>query len=364
MTWNCAAIDHGVAIFPDGKIRPCCQIAADYSKPLSEINNPDRFEDLKTGQWPAACGTCQKNEYHKLPSYRTLFESKATTEPGIQFVDFRHSNQCNLKCRYCNPHFSNQWAKELNYPITLMQAPVEQYYNKLLTAGLNDLYWCGGEPLIIKEHYDVLERLINHDLSKNIDLRYNTNLTTIKYKDKNLIDFWQKFKSVNLSVSLDAAGPEVNYIRSGSNWETISKNIDSIIEHKKLMPHLRISIALTLSILNVWFLPALYEYAESKNIPVNLSLLHGPDYLSLGAIYSDGLKDQAKEILSQVRSYITDDQYNEIINTMNADDNEYLFAHAIRHILLLDSIRNEKLFDLLPFKNLALTLTAKNNDYE
>lgn len=365
MTWSCPAIDHGVAIFPDGKIRPCCQVSSDYSKPLSDIANPNRFADLKNTNKPEACNICHKKESQGLHSYRQLFQRKFdNTKSGIQFLDFRHSNQCNLKCRYCNPHFSNQWARELNYPITLMQAPIEQYYDSLLTTNLIDLYWCGGEPLIIKEHYDVLERLINQGLSKNIGLRYNTNFTAIQYKDKKLIDLWKNFKSVNLLISLDAVGQELNYIRSGSDWNIISKNIDALLLQKDSISNLTVAFATTLSILNVWFLPALYAYAQSKNIPVTLSLLYGPDYLSLGAIYSDELKNQAKEILGQIKSFIGDNQYNAIINTMNADDNEYLFNHAIRHILLLDSVRNEKLFDLLPFKKLALELTAKNNEYE
>ena len=48
MTWECAAIDHGVTIFPNGKIGPCCQVSSDYLKPISELTNPNRFADLKT----------------------------------------------------------------------------------------------------------------------------------------------------------------------------------------------------------------------------------------------------------------------------------------------------------------------------
>lgn len=362
---TCPAIDHGVAIFPDGKIRPCCQVSADYSKPLSEISNPDRFADLRGVASPVACDSCNRQKNQGLPSYKQFFMTKFDkTKSGIQFLDFRHSNQCNLKCRYCNPHFSNQWAHELGHTITLKQAPVEQHYEHLLTDSLTDIYWCGGEPLIIKEHFDVLEKLINRNLSGNINLRYNTNFTTIQYKDKNLISLWTKFKSVRLAISLDVAGPELDYIRSGSKWDIVSNNIETVLLQKETISNLSICFATTLSLLNVWFLPELYQYAQSKNIPVELALLHGPDYLSLSAIHGNELKEQAREKLSQIKTYISEQQFNSIIDTMNADDNEYLFTHAIRHILLLDSIRNEKLFDLLPFKKLALTLTAENKEYE
>ena len=115
MSWTCAAIDHGVTIFPNGKIGPCCQINSDYLKPISELTNPDRFADLKTQNCPPdhPCNKCSVNEYHGLPSYRHTFDSAVTSAPGLQFVDIRNTNLCNLKCRYCGPHFISQWSEEL-----------------------------------------------------------------------------------------------------------------------------------------------------------------------------------------------------------------------------------------------------------
>jgi hypothetical protein len=108
MTWSCAAIDHGVTIFSDGKIAPCCQTSGDYLKPISELNNPDRFSDLKSENMSPThpCNKCAVAEYHGLNSYRQVFDRQVTLDPGIQFLDIRNSNLCNLKCRYCGPHFS------------------------------------------------------------------------------------------------------------------------------------------------------------------------------------------------------------------------------------------------------------------
>jgi organic radical activating enzyme len=329
---------------------------------MSEIDNPDRFADLRGDVAPDACRMCSQKESQGQRSYRQLFIDKSTASTGIQFVDFRHSNQCNLKCRYCNPHFSNQWARELGYEKTLISAPVEHYYESLLTDNLVDLYWC-GEPLIIKEHYDVLQRLIDQGKSKNIELRYNTNLTVIQYKNIDLLELWANFKSVSLHVSLDAAGHELNYIRSGSSWETISDNIDIVSNSRSRLPNLYIDFAVTVSMLNIWFLPELYAYAQTKQIPVKLNVLQGPDYLSLAALYTEELKDLAMAKLNQIKQFVDPPLFNSLL-MMGAADNEYLFAHAVRHILLLDNVRGENLFKLLPFTDTALTLTAKNNEYE
>ena len=361
--WNCPAIDHGVSIFPDGKIRPCCQTSAEYSKPLSEITNTARFQDLKSQNKPDACKQCWSKEEQGFDSYRMSFLRKVTDFPGIQFLDVRPSNQCNLKCRYCSPHFSNQWAKELAYPVTLNQTKFDDYFDLILTENLVEVYWCGGEPLIINDHYDMLEKLISDGLSKNIKLRYNSNFTVIQYKDKNVFDLWEQFKSVSINVSVDAVGEISNYIRSGSDWNTISANIDLAL--KKIEKNTKISISLSpvISLLSVWTLPELYKYAEHKKIPVNPIVLYGPDYLSLLALHAE-LKPQAISTLNSIRDKLGQNTYNQLMGLIDRDDSEYLFAHAIRHVLLLDKLRQEKLFDLLPFQKLAIELTLKNYEYE
>jgi sulfatase maturation enzyme AslB (radical SAM superfamily) len=360
--WECPAIDHGVTIFPDGRIRPCCQTSAEYSKPLSEITNPARFQDLKSFNNPDACKSCWSKEQQGLDSYRRMYQTTVTNAPGIQFLDVRHSNQCNLKCRYCNPHFSNQWAKELSYPITLQQSKFDDYSDHLLTKDLVEIYWCGGEPLINSDHYNMLETLISNGLSKNIKLRYNTNFTVIQYKDKNVFDLWQQFKSVSLSISVDAVGEISNYIRSGSDWNSISANIDLALEKIEKNPKISISLSPVVSLLSIWTLPELYKYAEHKKISVKPILLHGPDYLSLMAIHTK-LKPLAISTLNSIRKQLGKN-YDQFMSRLTQDDNEYLFNQAVRHILLLDKLRQEKLFELLPFQQLAIELTLKNYEYE
>ena len=230
MTWNCAAIDHGVTIFPSGKIGPCSQISADYLKPISELNNPNRFADLKTQDCPPdhPCNKCSVNEYHGLPSYRNTFDRAVTSAPGLQFVDIRNTNVCNLKCRYCGPHFSSQWAEELAvFPIIKTQE-LTNYKQILITDSLHWMYFTGGEPLVNGEHWQLLEELITSGMSKQISLMYSSNLTTLKYKNKDIINIWRQFKHVQIHCSIDAVGEPLENIRSGTNWEKIKSNLTQL----------------------------------------------------------------------------------------------------------------------------------------
>jgi len=360
MSWECPAIDNGVSIFSDGKIRPCCQVAAEYSKPITSILDPERFSDLKLEEKPAACKSCWQLEDLGIPSARKFYFNKQKQSlKNIQFLDFRHNNLCNLKCRYCGPHFSSQWAKELQINPQIKKVDILGYSDLLFTDALTDIYWCGGEPLILEDHYIISKTLINQNLSKNIDLRYNTNLTNITFKDIKVTDLWKEFKSVTVDVSLDAAGPEINSIRSGSDWDKINKNIETIMNCG--INNLKIRLTPVVSILNIWFLPALVEYAVHKNIPIIVYPLTGPDYLSL-SVLPKNLKEIATEIIETNKDKLING-YEKIIHILN-HNNESLFDHAIRHILLLDSLRNEKLFHLLPFKQDAVDSTLKNYEYK
>jgi len=366
MTWRCPAIDHGVTIFSNGKIGPCGLIDAKYLKPISELVNSDRFVDLKTQDCPPEhpCNKCSVAEYHKLPSYRDMFKSKVTSAVGLQFVDIRNTNLCNLKCVYCGPHFSSKWAEELDKLAVVQHQDIIDYKNILITDSLHWMYFTGGEPLINGEHWVLLNELIDSGKSADISLMYNTNLTTIKYKDTNIIDIWKKFKNVTIQCSIDAVGVPLEYIRSGARWEKIKLNLEQLIAFSK-KSNININLSPVLSILNIWFIDELYKYALLNNIPINLIILTGPDYLALD-VMPDSLKSLALDKIAKLESEykINNNVILHIKNLINNNINQTLFRQTISHILLLDNLRGEKLFDLLPFKSFAVDNILKNHEYE
>lgn len=350
MTWECAAIDHGVVVFPDGTIAPCCETKFDYRKPISELPNPQRFADLKTQDPPPSCSSCVRAEKNNLDSYRYTFNTHCTSAPGIQFVDIRNTNHCNLKCRYCGPWASSSWSKELGDP-TVQHCSIDQYKDILITDDLHWMYFTGGEPLINPEHWDMLTELVDSGRSSAISLMYNTNLTTIRYKDVDVLDLWGKFKSVQINCSVDAVGTPLEYIRSGCNWQKIESNLQALINsvHKS---KIRLVLTPVLSILNIWFVAELYDYANQYKIPVEPIILTGPDYLVLDVV-PDQLQTQALEQIELIKKYIPTSMFDHLSEKIQNNAFQSLFNQTIGHVLLLDNNRNEKLFDLLPFKEIS-----------
>ena len=350
MSWSCPAIDHAITFYPNGKIGPCCQIASDYLKPKELINDPNRFADLKTDSPPEACKICVDDEAQNIPSYR---ESLKNLGPGIAMLDIRNTNMCNLKCRYCGPHFSNKWAEELELPQKLQHSDIPM---QVVTDDLTRLYFTGGEPMLNQDHWHLLQFVEkNFDPSKII-IEYNTNLSITTYKQLDVEKLWSKFKKIIVKCSVDVAGPELNHIRSGSDW----KKIDLNIKKYKQLKNVSLSLNPVVSLLNIWWLDTVYKYGSQNNIAVEPMVLNGPDYLALDVI-PDSLQQKALNIL---RGLPKSPKVEQMIALVNNNINKDLILHTYSHIMLLDKIRNEDLWTILPFHKDAKDRILKNYEYE
>jgi sulfatase maturation enzyme AslB (radical SAM superfamily) len=89
---------------------------------------------------------------------------------------------------------------------------------------VEEIYFAGGEPLLMAEHYQILDKLIAKG-RYDVFLRYNTNMSTIKYKDYDLINIWKRFKKVMIFASIDGVDDNAEYSRSGTEWPRVEENL-------------------------------------------------------------------------------------------------------------------------------------------
>jgi sulfatase maturation enzyme AslB (radical SAM superfamily) len=112
---------------------------------------------------------------------------------------------------------------------------------------LEQVYFAGGEPLIMKEHYFMLEKLIEAGKT-DIRIQYNTNFSELAFKDKHVFEYWRHFKNVSVGASLDASGARAELMRKGANWQQTVENRQRMMAE---VPHVDFYISATVSAMNV-----------------------------------------------------------------------------------------------------------------
>jgi MoaA/NifB/PqqE/SkfB family radical SAM enzyme len=377
---------------PDASVIPCCvspydDIYGNGSKEnLKSIWNSPKFKELRlkmlNGQMHEGCARCYTLEATGLTSMRqemNLFFSKymslvkETNSDGflssfnLKYIDIRFSNLCNFKCRGCGPTLSSAWyddhQKLFNFhsneeKVKSIDKISPEFWNELKSflPQADVIYFGGGEPLISKEHYEVLSLLTSHSLFE-INLRYNTNLSILNYQGYDLVKLWSKFKSVSMSISIDDFGTRAEYFRHGTVWENIEKNILRLIyDH----PTIELAINCTVNIFNVFYLPEIYEYfIDKKYIQPNrfiINLLLDPIELRC-----DVFPPSSKKIIcNKLRRFIfklncrgNEFRYmiNEILSVIkfiNENDRSDLLPLFFKHTSTLDHLRKEKFNQTYP----------------
>ena len=316
-----------------GEVQLCCTaeefdhsyIRQDSKQPINitdglsdeQIGATRHMRDIRVsmlkGQWPAACERCKLTEETGGCSRRQAenqhFDNhipwiiENTNEQGhapvrIRSRDYRLGNLCNLRCRMCHPRASKllmeEWNEVARPRLRIDGEQAAEYKNMTwfhnqqlwddFTTHCHDLehlHFAGGEPLIIPEVQKALEICVEQGASGNIELTFNTNMTKIPARHREL---WPQFKSVNLLCSIDAYGELNDYIRYPAKWIRLARNLDIIDQQHEELNLARATLSVTVQIYNIFHLHELIEYSHEhfsfiRAMP-NLVHLSIPDYLT------------------------------------------------------------------------------------
>ena len=217
----------------------------------------------------------------------------------IPYFDLRLGNVCNLKCTMCSPHDSSSWIKEwkLLYPkYTNENLKRDQSWNenfdytwykkgtfldsmKDQAKNIKELYFAGGEPLMIPEHYNILQFMVDEGYAKDCCIRYNSNGTVLEDK---LFVLWSHFKEVTFNFSIDAYSEKNDYIRYPSQWNEIAKNLKILDDSNA---NVRINIASAVQLLNAPYLGELAEWKASQQFSKVNSMPFGGGIISTHLVY-------------------------------------------------------------------------------
>jgi radical SAM protein with 4Fe4S-binding SPASM domain len=373
-------------IGPDGNVLPCC--VADQKFTMGNVNNTTVDEILKssefnllrtnmlTGKRSKECKRCYVQEDAGLKSPRQFHniqwsQKKLNIDPDGTlkkfepvYLDIRLSNICNLKCRMCSGYYSSAIAQEESIlfgnqmaPGSIIQSPQKAMVLKEVITYLphaEKIYFAGGEPLLASEHYKILNALIECG-NTDLEIIYNTNFTSLVYKDISVLDLWKKFSKVTIGASLDAMGKTAEYVRHGTKWPTIESNLTAL---KQQCPHVNFTVTSTVGFLNIASLIELQKtWHETKLLDISkfsMQVIVGPDHLTLTTLpkeHKDQLDYKIKNHINwcyQNQSFNLAKQWTDVLQYMWSKDSSHFLSEFKRLTNLLDQSRSESLSTVLP----------------
>jgi radical SAM protein with 4Fe4S-binding SPASM domain len=394
-------------IATSGNVYPCC--IADWRQPVGNINdssfdeiwNGDEMKgfrkNLMADKKDSRCTACYIKEKVGKWSQRidgiNKFHVTAkdwvlnTAEDGQSdnskpiYWDIRFSNICNMRCRMCGHFSSSRWHADA-------KAVAEKYNDKSFFAdkpkqaivrGVKDsitllerleeylpyteeIYFAGGEPLIMEEHYQIL-RFLDKNKIYDTRIRYSTNLSTLDFKQTNIVDVWKKFSHVECVASLDTFGTRAEILRKDTDWDVIVENAKLI---KERAPNVWFRIAPTAQILSIFTAPDLHmDWIEKGLLGPNdcfYNILETPHYHNIRAL-PPVLKDQVVEKWDDYRQWLIDKfgkkQIQPVLETM-ANTISYMISEQLpdkfltqfcQKTKMIDNLRDEDTFAVFPELN-------------
>jgi len=320
--------------------------------------------DLKTdflaGEKPKACFNCWNEEDAGMESKRlrelTKFSSHIDNVDNItkpKSMDLKLGSICNTKCRICTSFASSQWVPEE----IERDGDTNQFAHIMGRLGrwpeLNEKFWedienqieeveslefFGGEPFLIKRHFDILQTLVDKGRAKDISISYNTNGSIYP---AHAIDLWKEFKEVQVFFSVDGVGERFNYIRHPQQFDEVMENFWKFKQHNWL----KVNLFYTVGLFNVMYMDDMLNYHRDNNMDcdIHFNTVYEPKHVSAKA-----LPKNAKDAITEKFKGHNDPRIQNMLNYMNQEDYEGYMDEFVRQTNFSDKYRGESFAKTFP----------------
>jgi sulfatase maturation enzyme AslB (radical SAM superfamily) len=301
---------------PLGNVRPCCLYRDELpgidlkTHTLQEAFDSKAMRDLRRsfrrGEKPEGCRNCWREEDAGKKSKREYMLEKFKDEPvdystnsgnDLVFIDLKLGNICNLKCRICGSWSSSKWAQEeLDYEPDNKDHVARDWLKRGQWPRKSPDFWdnmdellpqikyfefTGGEPWMIKQHFELLQRAVDRGLAQDIDIHYNTNTTQFP-KDPTI---WRHFKHVQIAFSVDNTEERFEYERYGAKWRTANTNIKKVHALREDGYPITTQLCCTWNVQNIYYLDEILTWANTMDFDsIHFNLMHDPWEFSLSRI--------------------------------------------------------------------------------
>jgi len=328
----CAAPWRGLHINFRGDVKTCCagdpNMLGDLNNcNLEDIIHSDRMQEIRNSiqqgvLHPEYCYNCiqaerngsSERDWHNSVSPEFDPSQAPVDEHTPTLIDVRWNITCNLSCNYCGPFCSSRWASMKKQ---FTDNGVKPYhlqvvdYIKHHSSSVREVALVGGEPLLLKENVPLLESLPS-DTLVTVITNASVNL------DKSLVFTHLTCRSnVGWSLSFDNTGERFEYVRHGSSFDLLDKNLNRICAQMQFNGH-HGGIHAVYNIYNCTRLRELRDYADSKNLNILWQTLYQPEYLD-PARHNQYVRDIAlREIELYEQQYGNEPFFDNVKLSLNA----------------------------------------------
>ena len=306
----------------DGRTSPCCTWKGPPSTltALEYFNSAEQHalrESMLRHDPLPSCIDCRDQQILGTHSprddgwniYKQLIKhSSFDPIPNLEFIEISFSNICNLKCKMCGGDRSTKWASDseaMGFPLFGKLVNNVNISDAMLQT-LRFIRVLGGEPLL---HEDQLIEILTRALQLGKISQLTIGITTngmIMPSDE-LVRLLQRCQNTFWTISVDAFGDLNDYIRSGSDWHTVSTTIHELQRLSEQIGTWSIDLGSVCMLYNINLMPALTDWLDDA-IPAlrnrhNWFPLHFPEYLAIDRLPSDYLHELADRYENMITSH-------------------------------------------------------------
>ena len=311
---------------PIGTVRPCCladdELVDDNGTKFSlltadfaSIQNSQAMTQLRQefldGKRPQTCRKCWNEErggrtskrMHTLDRLKHMIDadvSWSTNAMPLMFLDLKLGNICNLKCRICGSWSSSQFAAEEikynraedtrgNFAYQMLRDGAWPRESTEFWADLDRhldniryIEFTGGEPFMIREHFQLLQKLVDTGRAGQVEIHYNTNGTQYPEEGEAI---WKHFKNVEIALSIDDVEGRFEYQRTNAVWTEVVENVERFRQLRSRNSNITLQACCTINVFNVYYLETVANWLVKQGFDfIYWNMMHDAYYFSISTL--------------------------------------------------------------------------------
>jgi sulfatase maturation enzyme AslB (radical SAM superfamily) len=284
-------------------------------------------------------------EKWSLPYFDEIVMSGPGATFNPKYIEIGFENTCNFKCTYCFPHISSRIKEEIvahgPYKLNNMTLHDLEYLKKNnqypigrkddnpyieafwkwwpeLYKGLDTFRITGGEPLLSKHTWAVMDYIIEHP-RPNFTFAINTNFGIEGALVDKLIEKINKISELGIHVelftSLESTGPQAEYARYGMDYSLFVNNVDKFLTHAS--EKVSLCFMTTVNILSATTFKEFLRYVfdlrckynlnfDKSRVRLSINYLRYPEFLALPNLPTDLKERYSQEWLEFINNHLKD----------------------------------------------------------